>query len=165
MGRGFAIQAQKDGSLAAAIGSKDISIAAIPGNYLHYKLTVGPAAAVGKADIDAIFGWSDAIDIAISDHHDIPHKLSLNPTKLKQLKALQTLAFTLSPSSNPKWRVTSFIRNLPNIQVIAVSAAELSDSQFQRFVQYQGSFNDWNIQADNAAKTVVFSKLVKLPMN
>lgn len=158
-GPGFAVSSTEKGELLASFNSGENLLAPIPSNFQKYSVSIETGVKVTEQEVDHILDWVDAVEIAIADNHEIPHRLSQKPNKLRGMNVLEQFSFAIMPETYSKLQLNNFMRNLPKIRVIKISAFPLNDAQVREFVaNQQPLLSGWSLSFENQDKIIVFKK-------
>lgn len=158
-GPGFAVSSNDKGMLQASFDAGANLLGSLPANYIKYMLAIARSVTVTEQDVGHILDWVDATDISIADHHDIPHRLAQQPSKLHRMKALERLSVAVTADTYARLRLANFMRHLPSVLAIQVGAQPLSDAQAHEFMANQRPLPDgWTGQLDNLTRSITYRK-------
>lgn len=109
----------------------------MPVDYTAYTLQILKDVKVDKNHINAMFQWTQAKSLKITDENVVAFELQKRSNKLKELGKLEKVFFDISYRTYMKLRVKTFVDSLKSLKKITFRAQAISLGQFGMFVKSQ----------------------------
>lgn len=129
----------------------------IPPNYHVYSLKFDNTAQIIAEDIDNILQWQDANSLYVSDNCDLAYELSQRIDEMQEMRYLEQLGLSIQRKSYSNFNIELILLNLPALEYVTLNATQLTDSEFDEFVEKQLLVVGW--QQSIHAKYVYYEKM------
>lgn len=135
--------------------------AGIPTSYTNYLLFFGDNVNVTATDLDYMFQWTAATQLAISDERDVAYQLSERLDGMRAMKRLKSLTLDIHRDAYKKLRIRGFLKRLPSLRHGFFEPKRLTEAEVEEFVRNQDVPMSWNVKVTRSF--VEYSKKWWLP--
>lgn len=140
---------------------KDVALG-LPNDYETYEIRYSRHGGVEttKTDLDYVLTWENVKVLSFKDSpkDDVANILAQRIDEMKSKAVIEELYLMIQSNTYDDWNVGTFLEQLPNVKLVRLSMARLTDDQKVGFLERQRISKGWTFKFDRRTEDVTYQK-------